>query len=656
MPAQMYRFFNVVVRSLFMSAALVLSVVLAPLGAQDASDPKPATGHVNEDISQLIERAQQRARAMDLAGALYWRSLVHYAGPPEQPEQWWSRIDDTAFFLAPNGATDSEAELLATVSALFRPHTNEAPNAVERYPARAAWLIEQLDIDLATLPQQQSSEVAQVLKEFQPRRVSLVFPDAYLSSPASAFGHSLLAMQGANENPLNDLAINYAAITGDSGGVGYIARGITGGFRGQYSYMPYHQKMTQYAHGDMRDQWVYQLDLNDAEIKRMVMHLLELTEIGADYYFFDENCAFNILYLVEIARPGLQLIDATRPWVIPLDTIRMIDQHGLIVTAEWRPSTVTEIRLRAAELTPEDGAFVRKIARGELPVTTITDSERSAKQQAELFDLLAKYLFAMRNREEIDLATYQKRLLPMLRARAKVAYAESTMPELRPSPSPETGHGTSRLQAGMGTVDQRFFAQIGWRPAYHDLEDPLGGYPRSGIQFLNTSLRWYDEGDHPEIHEIDFVRVRALPLRDAWFQPWSWTAGLALKNEPVLPDEQRRLDLVGNAGGGMSWGTDDFLLSLLADGEARTTEGGSHHAVGFGGSLDGLWQVNDVVAFRPRVRVIENILGEETTDFMCDGTAVFGAGTQWALQVTIGYRHAWALDGLQTQATASWYW
>ena len=169
-------------------------------------------------------------------------------------------------------------------------------------------------------------------------------------------------------------------------------------------------------------------------------------------------------------------------------------------------------------------------------------------------------------------------------------------------------------------------------------------------------MRYYKDADYPEINEIDFVRVRALPLRDDWFQPWSWTAGLALKNEPVLKDEERRLDLVGNGGGGVSWGTETALISILAEAEVRTIEGSPHYAGGLGGSIDGLWQITPAIGIRPRVRVIENLVGADNTDFMADGTVILGQGTSWAFQISAGWRHAWELDGFISQATASWYW
>ncbi|NIQ11965.1 MAG: DUF4105 domain-containing protein, partial [candidate division Zixibacteria bacterium] len=63
---------------------------------------------------------------------------------------------------------------------------------------------------------------------------------------------------------------------------------------------------------------------------RMFMHVWELEKIYSHYFFFDENCAFQLLFLFDAARPSLRLVDQARPWVIPVDTIRLLAKSGVI--------------------------------------------------------------------------------------------------------------------------------------------------------------------------------------------------------------------------------------------------------------------------------------------------------------------------------------
>ena len=281
--------------------------------ANDAPATNPAT--LPATIAALQTKAQRLELASDPIGAASSITLAHATKSNSGKAVLMTRVFSWPA-MAPAMRTQNYMQQLRlylqtlTKQQSIRLRT-PAINAVERFPARAAWLIERLDIDRSNLPRQTSSKVQEILTTLQPRSMNIVFPDAYLSSPASAFGHSLITLQGSNDNRLNDLAINYAAVTGSSGGLNYVARGITGGFSGKYSYMPYHQKMSQYAHGDQRNQWIYRLRLDHDEIVRVVQHLVELTDIASDYYFFDENCAFNILYLIEVGRPGVNLV--TKP-------------------------------------------------------------------------------------------------------------------------------------------------------------------------------------------------------------------------------------------------------------------------------------------------------------------------------------------------------
>ena len=66
-----------------------------------------------------------------------------------------------------------------------------------------------------------------------------------------------------------------------------------------------------------RDLWEYRLTLTPAELDRLVRHLWELLPTYYDYYFFDENCSYHLLALLEVARPGLRLTDRFHAWTIP---------------------------------------------------------------------------------------------------------------------------------------------------------------------------------------------------------------------------------------------------------------------------------------------------------------------------------------------------
>ncbi len=75
------------------------------------------------------------------------------------------------------------------------------------------------------------------------------------------------------------------------------------------------------------------------------MHVYELDSIYSDYYFFDENCSYDLLFLLDAGRPSLNITDQMDLWVIPIDTIRLAKKNGLTNKAIYRPSKTTRFSM-----------------------------------------------------------------------------------------------------------------------------------------------------------------------------------------------------------------------------------------------------------------------------------------------------------------------
>ena len=108
-----------------------------------------------------------------------------------------------------------------------------------------------------------------------------------------------------------------------------------------------------------RDMWEYTLDLDQSELDWLIDHLWELKDINFDYYFFDENCSFRLLELVEVARPGSELLSELRFAEVPVNTVRALDERDIISSRHYRPSKSVELDNLRKQL---DGAQ-QKLAR-----------------------------------------------------------------------------------------------------------------------------------------------------------------------------------------------------------------------------------------------------------------------------------------------------
>ena len=98
-------------------------------------------------------------------------------------------------------------------------------------------------------------ELDQALEKVEPRRAVLIFPGNHNNSPASMFGHTLIAVEGRHESRLLSFAVNYAAHTDETNGFAYAIKGVFGLYPGYYSLLPYYVKVREYNDLERRDVW-----------------------------------------------------------------------------------------------------------------------------------------------------------------------------------------------------------------------------------------------------------------------------------------------------------------------------------------------------------------------------------------------------------------
>ena len=462
-----------------------------------------------------------RAETLHLAAEPQWRALLHY-----QRVHLGNGVKSAAqggdFFRAPDGAANPQAELAATLRDFFDPHATlrdgEHPQC--RFRARYTWLKGVLRFDPQRLPEQPCPRFDEWRGALKPAGMTLIFPEAYMNNPASMFGHTLLRVDmrppgehhdllearsdpsgsgpaeptptaGPKSDSLLAYAINFAADTGADGGVVFAWKGILGYYRGFFSIRPYYEMVQVYGDWENRDIWEYELNLSLPEIDMALMHLWELRGVAFDYYFFDQNCSYQLLSLLDVARPDLDLMERVdRPWVIPVDTVRVVvAEVGVVGAVRFRPSAATELRHRAAELSPRQRRLAKQIADGTIgPRAADLDGLSAAERAAVLgvaYDAL-RYAYLSK---DVGRAESEGRSRAILIARSEV---DMTGPVGSPVPTPavrpDDGHRTARLALGNGWHNGRYYLELRARPAFHSLLDPAGGYTAGAqIDFLEVA-------------------------------------------------------------------------------------------------------------------------------------------------------------------------
>lgn len=453
-----------------------------------------------------------------------WLRLLHHR-PGTLSGNTRSQADDPDFFLSADGRHDAEAELSATLTAFRAEAPLDDRHAQCRFPARLHWLRDRHL--LGPMPSPDCAAWRTFRDQVQATRAVLVFPSYYLNSPSSMFGHTLLRLdqgEAAGGAEYLSFAVNFGAlVTPGDNSLFYAFKGLAGGYAGQFEVDQYYKKIREYNRDENRDIWEYPLNLDAAETMRLIEHLWELRGIDFAYYFFDENCSFRLLELLEVARPGIRLTDDFPLTAIPIDTVRAVERAGLFAgAAQFRPSQGTALRERLATLTADAEQLAYRLGRGEA-VDDAVLATLPAATRANVLDAAYRHLRYTETGQARDPAAAERsfRLLRALNADAAALPAPARLPEHQTPP--DRSHGSRRVTIGARTEDGREFATVGLRLSLHSLDDNRDGFPVGAqINLGNLDLRVRDDGQ-VDLQRFDVIDILSLSPRDRFFKPWSWS-------------------------------------------------------------------------------------------------------------------------------------
>lgn len=402
-----------------------------------------------------------------------------------------------------------------------------------RFPARWDWLKRKLELDAASFPEQPCPRFSDWRKEVAAEGLSLVFADAFVSNPASMYGHTFLRLHRAGGKPgeeLLDYTINFAATPDTGNALAYALKGLAGAFPGRFSTLPYYMKIQEYNNVESRDLWEYRLSWGPEKLDSLLRHAWELGSTHFDYYFFSENCSYQLLTLLEAADPELRLSERFGFGVIPANTLRAVLAHeGLVESVRWRPSRVAELRLRRERLTRGELDLATRLGRGADPEGSAELARLPPARQALTLDSAHDYLRArvgFADELPAEALRTQRWLLVRRGALGLPSPALTGVP--RPAP-PESGHRTGRAGAAAGSSSLGPFIDLRWRGALHDLADDAGGYvPDHQLEMLEARLRVDGRRRDAYLEELALVRLVSLAPWDPWLRRPSWFAATGL--------------------------------------------------------------------------------------------------------------------------------
>ena len=465
--------------------------------------------------------------------------------------QYFSEVSDSRFFTLPDGGNKPIEELKRELE-IFQKGGESALKLRCRFPLRYFWLKKWFP--LPEIPISKCPKLFKALKAINPYKVSIVFADAYINKPAYMFGHTLLRIDDNRTNPLISTAVNYAAEENPTdGGLAFAFKGIFGFYKGYFTPMPYYDKIKQYVELEGRDLWEYRLNFTPAEAFQIALHTWELKDIYSPYYFFSRNCSYELLWLIQIVRPKLGIIDHFKGRsVIPIDTIRYLYSKGVIGGVYYRPSIYTQIQVISSRLPQHLKKLIKEVATGKiLPQQISTDPNLTLEEKGRILDSGVRYLQYRANREGWSRKEYLNRFLPILRVRSKIPFIGNY--RYPNPPRPDLGHNSHRFSAGWGVAKREHFYQIGIRGAYQSLEDIGYGFKMgSQVIFFEPQIRWYPERKKSYLHQLTLIDLKSVVPRDILFSPISWKVRFGIYRQPVEKGIFHSL-LSLNPGGGFGY-------------------------------------------------------------------------------------------------------
>lgn len=448
---------------------------------------------------QLLAEWRKQVQTDNLAQHTTWRRLLYFLDDNKNiftKGKNKSLIDDPTFFLADNGQQDSAAELDAILVALSQqltlPAVSKKPadnsSVLCRFPARVNWLVETLGIHHTGL-QVDCPELDEWMTMLDPEQLSIMFGQEYLDNPISAFAHTLLRID-SKASVADPSQIHHAYALNDTvdgnpndNFLIFAIKAASGGYDNRIEIDPYPERLANYLQKDERDTWTYQLDLTPSEVQQIMLHVWETKDLDIPYYFATDNCASEILRLVDVVRPQQRLLSQLPYAVIPSDVIKLLDDEQLLTNTLYTPSDST---LRQAQLNKANAA-------AKLGYQAFSKDDINAIKS-----------------EDVNLASSisadNKRLEPL-----EIAVSDN---------NPIDRHPLQRGHVAVGQRGDNSYIDLGLRAGYHSTLDRPAGFPQFlDLEGVAATLRLYDTDSDKANQPKSVVLQNFTLIRGRSFNP-----------------------------------------------------------------------------------------------------------------------------------------
>ena len=438
-----------------------------------------------------------------------WLALVHYQKTLFGGYE--STIDTPNFFLSMNGKYNPQDEFEATI-ALFQSNDYKKQCL---FPARYRFLKKYQLIE-ASFPS--CKEYEQFYHDLRPNGITLLFTDANMNNPSSLFGHTMIRIDTARKGTqLLGHGVTYGAFMGENPGPLYPLLGLFGGYYGGFTVKPYYEVVNTYNNIENRDVWEVNLDFTREELDFFIAHTWEVGQAQSRYFFLTRNCSYLLLENLDAVRPSLQLAKKFPVQVIPLDTMKAVQNIPEISKGiNYRPSRQSKIRHRYKMMNDiQKKAYLQAIKTHDYHIKGMNEEEK-----ADILETAYQYVQYQYVAGNTELQEYRKESFALLKERNKLK-EKGKIGDPEQAEVPMLAHDSMRAVLNTGVRNGKDFKQFSLRPAYHSWTDDNYGLGQGAeINFLETTIRNYD--NELVLQNFDVLAIRSIAPVDQMFAPVSF--------------------------------------------------------------------------------------------------------------------------------------
>lgn len=259
-----------------------------------------------------------------------WLRLLYYKPTLSGYESYM--INDE-FFISENGKSNPKAEMIASIQAIKSDNEFQT-----KFPLRFKFLNSHLNLKAY-------NPIAK--KKYQ--KIYLTFPNIFTKAAASMFGHLYITLE--KDSFVDADVIHFGAITNNEGGIAYLYKGLTGGFKANYILEKNYTKLKEYSVMESRDIFLYELNFTTEMLEDYELHMQELQHANTKYYFLDKNCAFFLAKSLEVVIKK----DLTNNFfVLPSDIVNKLFDLNLIKKSSLKKSDLSVFESKYQQLSNKE--------------------------------------------------------------------------------------------------------------------------------------------------------------------------------------------------------------------------------------------------------------------------------------------------------------